>query len=181
MAEYNPLALYGGYEYEPKTEWPTVIQLTKPTDLVLGATASSALNTDAESTVDNRQAANLARRTSWLRNQVDGLNAIFGEHLLAANGYQKLPGGLMVQWLTGNFANDENEYSIAFPTSFATCFLAMVSTNNLEINTVNYKDNDQWFQVRGWSATHVALQLQTAGQPIYTDTIKPSVIALGTY
>lgn len=154
-------------------------------DIYLIGTADEVLG-DVDGTA-NKQAKGLANRTKWLKGQLDALlNSLpllsdFNTRLLASNGYQKFPGGLVVQWMNGGFRNNEDEYSLDFPTPFATaCFGVSVSTHNTEINTVNYKDNDQWFQTRGWSNADVTIQLQAAGSGnLAANTMKPFIIAIG--
>lgn len=50
-----------------------------------------------------------------------GLGSLFGRSLAAA-GYQRLPGGLIVQWASLNVANGT---AITFPIAFPTAFLAI--------------------------------------------------------
>lgn len=171
MADINPLAIDGGNEHE-LSEWPNVVALINPNEYVQGGD---------EDSPSNKQASRLTRRTRWLRDKLDAMELVFNTNSLTGNGYQKFPGGLIVQWMTGGFRNIEAEYSLDFPIPFTTaCLGASVSTHNAEINTVNYTDNDHWFQTRGWNATHVIIQLQTiGGADIATDTMQPFVIAIG--
>jgi hypothetical protein len=54
----------------------------------------------------------------------------------ATNGYQRLPGGLILQWATGNASNGAGA-SNNFPIAFPTACLAIVSTHQGTDGTVN--------------------------------------------
>lgn len=47
-----------------------------------------------------------------------------------SNGYQKLPGGLILQWGFANAGTDSNGATISFPIAFPTGVLSVVATNN---------------------------------------------------
>jgi len=55
---------------------------------------------------------------------------------LATNGYQKLPGGLIVQWgTTGSITGDTNNNAISFATAFPTACRVVVITASTQIGT----------------------------------------------
>ncbi|CAB4157884.1 hypothetical protein UFOVP682_56, partial [uncultured Caudovirales phage] len=61
--------------------------------------------------------------------------ASFGRSI-SANGYQKLPGGLVIQW--GNFSsNTDNDQTITFPITFPTACYAVTSTISGIIGSVS--------------------------------------------
>jgi hypothetical protein len=68
----------------------------------------------------------------------------------ATNGYQKLPGGLILQW--GKYPNDitsETPVSISFPIAFPAACLNFTAT---AINADSYQSYDMWVQVTSLSA-----------------------------
>ena len=73
----------------------------------------------------------------------DAANTLYGgtgasRQLLAARGYQKLPGGLILQW--GQETNSvAGTTAITFPTAYPTaCFVVMVTQRNLQpASTIN--------------------------------------------
>jgi hypothetical protein len=58
---------------------------------------------------------------------------------LAVNGYQKLPGGLIIQWgITGAFSAGNNSQSITFANAFPTAALHIQVTPNINGNTGSF-------------------------------------------
>jgi hypothetical protein len=49
----------------------------------------------------------------------------------SSNGYQKLPGGLMIQWGVTSSLNSATSTSISFPTTFAnSCLIVLLTPKN---------------------------------------------------
>jgi hypothetical protein len=78
-------------------------------------------------------------------------------NLKTTNGYQKLPGGLILQWGKYNSAigTDEPIISVSFPITFTTaCLHAQATgyaTNNLK---------DSWPQISSFSSSTLSIQIQ---------------------
>lgn len=79
---------------------------------------------------------------------VDAITAQFA-HLFANNGYQKIPGGLIIQWgVCGPFTNNSMG-SITFPIAFPTGVFVVVTTQNPTAQT----NRDNQLQVYNKSVT----------------------------
>jgi hypothetical protein len=102
---------------------------------------TSAVSGVAPSTSGNVLASN---GTDWASTALSSL-AVFDKSL-SANGYQKLPGGLIIQW--GSFtSNVDDEQTVTFPITFPTaCYavtstisgiVANVSTSSFTVNRIN--------------------------------------------
>lgn len=95
---------------------------------------------------------------------------------LTASGYQKLPGGLIVQWMTGPVCGAESvayaalSFPIAFPNA---CLIATASTKGDDTIV-----SDQVFQVTSWTASTVKLFPQWFGTGTQ-GLCYPLVIAIG--
>lgn len=65
---------------------------------------------------------------------------------LSANGYQKLPGGLVIAWASGAASNAEAEQTISLPYTFTTIY-------NVQCSTITGAAlaPDRAFQVRSWT------------------------------
>lgn len=126
----------------------------------------------------------------WLELQYDSalgkwvlLNPATGASLLplfgsvkAASGYQKLPSGLIIQWMSGPICSTEaSTYSaLSFPITFpVACLIAIASTKGDD--TVQ---SDQIFQVSSWTTSSVKLFPQWFGTGTQ-GLCYPLVIAIG--
>lgn len=126
----------------------------------------------------------------WLELQYDAtlgkwvlLNPATGASLLplfgsvkAASGYQKLPSGLIIQWMSGPICSTEGStYSaLSFPITFpVACLIAIASTKGDD--TVL---SDQIFQVSSWTTSSVKLFPQWFGTGTQ-GLCYPLVIAIG--
>lgn len=78
---------------------------------------------------------------SQLKAQVDAtdmgafvMQSAFTDHSLGGNGYQKLPGGLIMQW--GSFSQTGSSTSVSFPISFPNACLNVQQTcaNNASVS-----------------------------------------------
>ncbi|KUG24584.1 hypothetical protein ASZ90_005614 [hydrocarbon metagenome] len=79
---------------------------------------------------------------------------------LAANGYQKFPGGLILQWgdVSATMA-DNNTLEVSFPIEFPTaCLMASATAKG-----ANDEDN-LWAQISTKSKTSVTVRTQNAGE-----------------
>lgn len=134
----------------------------------------------------NKQATQLLHRINFLKNATT--DVFTQQHTLQTAGYQRLPGGLLLQWCYGqNSSNSvkESTFTVSFPTSFSQCFGVQVSTYNIQdvtnTNPAYRNDNNAIYQVIGHDASTVTLMLQVmAGADIqYDNRYKPFIFALG--
>lgn len=101
-----------------------------------------------------------------------GLAAFVGTNQsLAANGYQKLPGGLIIQWGTTTTIITNGTLAVTFPTAFATaCYAAMVTQ----------KDALGANEAMGWSASGLSTTGMTIGHYSSSSTSRIATwIAIG--
>lgn len=98
--------------------------------------------------------------------------------LLEASGYQKLPSGLIIQWVTGNLdsINTELQQTIAWNEPFPNMFIgATVSTNGAD----NQNNDGAYYQIiaEQTNLSHVTVQRQLSGTGNPQTT--PFIIGLG--
>jgi hypothetical protein len=97
--------------------------------VVLG-NGTSAIQTVAPSTSGNVLTSN---GTTWSSSALSSL-AVFDKSL-SANGYQKLPGGLIIQWgESGSVANDSS-IAVTLPISFPSACVSVQITGNKVLAT----------------------------------------------
>jgi hypothetical protein len=92
---------------------------TLSANAVLLGNGTSALQTVAPSTSGNVLTSN---GTTWTS------AALNFDKSFTANGWQKIPGGLILQWGESSFINSDSSVSVTFPIAFTTsCFQVIVS------------------------------------------------------
>jgi hypothetical protein len=81
---------------------------------------------------------------------------------LSTSGYQKFPGGLIVQWMNGSTdaaGSGQPTQNLVFPISFPNAvFQVMVSTNTSASSPI-----DVWYQTYSPTYTGVSVQRQLSG------------------
>jgi hypothetical protein len=97
------------------------------------------------------------------------------QSVFSTKGYQKLPGGLILQWATGIASSGQDStqtisWLIAFPF---ICLNAFASTENPGA----YTGMDSMYQIVLFSATNIVVQAQWWAGP--STTIIPHVFAIG--
>jgi hypothetical protein len=93
--------------------------------VVLGnGTSSLAGNMVAPSTSGNVLASN---GTTWASSALSSLSVF--DKSLSTNGYQKLPGGMIMQWMRQNSVNVSTPTTVNFPISFPTACLNVQITS----------------------------------------------------
>ena len=96
-----------------------------------------------------------------------------------ANGYQVLPGGLILQWVTGPYQSAGTEASVfvRWPITFPNaCFQAFPST---QIDAATDR-GDSWFQLVGDPATDgCTVFRQRSGNPNDSAATAPKIFAIG--
>jgi len=114
-------------------EWVDVYQLEEE-DPVLGGEPNEATGAG----MDNIPHWHLAKRTRWLKERVDALVAALGDGtiwvdadapaLLAADGYQRLPSGLILQWGSFPMIDTANGITgtVTLPLAFPTAHLQTI-------------------------------------------------------
>jgi hypothetical protein len=74
------------------------------------------------------------------------VSSAFAGRALSGNGYQRLPGGLIIQWGTTGSIADDTTLTVTFPTAFTTCFTVVAcgsyfaagtTTSTLNVTTFN--------------------------------------------
>lgn len=120
-----------------------VTNATNATNLVSGGTIASNVTATTQSLGTNNTtvattAFVLANTTSGVTSVDSATGAVVLANLaafgrsLAANGYQKLPGGLIIQWGTGTIPDGPTgTVTVTFPTTFPNAFLSGQATLNL--------------------------------------------------
>jgi len=95
---------------------------------------------------------------------------------LAANGYQKLPSGLILQWCTGVFTNSgDNVQTVTFPLPFPNAvFQVYVSSLAGSSNL-----SDFWFQTLSNTLSNVVVVAQYSGSGSISGGITPKIFAIG--
>jgi len=103
----------------------------------------------------------------------------FASRLFASDGYQVLPGGLILQWCTGGMVSSgvESATNLLFPIAFPNaCLQATVSTQ-LDFSTTA---GDAFYQIAGTpSTTGVVVQRQYTGGGRDERPSAPRVFAIG--
>lgn len=138
---------------------------------------------DGKTTVANPlQAQQLVSNTVLLTPQrlADALQG-GNQSLASPNGFQKLPGGLILQWCAGVIdPADASEpvQTITFPTPFTVSALSVMVTTNCSEANIN---NDWWYQTVGTpTLSNVVVQRQRqstlAGA---SSTSRPFIFAIG--
>lgn len=134
------------------TNW----QLSTDVAVTIGTTALTFVQTPSQF-ASSSEAQGFALLTKAI--SPGGLNAAFQgtNRSLATNGYQKLPGGLIVQW--GQVSSATNSGTATFPIAFPTACLSIVASHNATLTTdlavfnTNYLSLSQFNWVVANSAT----------------------------
>jgi hypothetical protein len=71
--------------------------------------------------------------TTWNSSALSSLSAF--DKSLSANGYQKLPSGLIMQWGESASANSDSSVSVTFPIVFPSACVSVVITGNKSMVT----------------------------------------------
>jgi hypothetical protein len=103
---------------------------TLSANAVLLGNGTSALQTVAPSTSGNVLTSN---GTTWNSSALSSLSAF--DKSLSANGYQKLPGGLIMQWGESASVNTDSSVSVTFPIVFPSACVSVVITGNKSMVT----------------------------------------------
>lgn len=102
-----------------------------------------------------------------------------GNQSLATNGYQTLPGGLILQWKSG--ANDpanttETTQTVVLPITFPNAILqAFATTQSAAANPLC----DVWYQVYATSTANVSVQRQQSASTSNPTATSPIIFAIG--
>lgn len=94
---------------------------------------------------------------------------------LGSNGYQKLPGGLIIQWVKGAAATTEASQAVTLPITFPSACLMAFATENIP----SFVDEaNAWFQVLSFTASAVTVQAQ-ATLTSWSGSVYPNILAIG--
>ena len=96
---------------------------------------------------------------------------------LTSSGYQKLPGGLIIQWAAGAAAASGTSQTITFPISFPTSAYRVIAS----AETASVAGNATGIQVRAQSftTTSVSVDLVNTLATTNDNTVVPVVFAIG--
>jgi hypothetical protein len=90
---------------------------------------------------------------------------------LGTNGYQKLPGGLILQWCVGTASSSETSQTVNLPITFPTATLAV------QVSTFAPSTADRMAQVTSFTTSTVTVYLNSVGGA--GGDITPYVFAIG--
>ncbi len=90
---------------------------------------------------------------------------------LGTSGYQKLPGGLIMQWCVGSASSSETSQTVNFPITFPTATLSVQAT------TYAPSTADRMVQTTSWTTSSVTVYLNSIGGA--GGDITPYVFAIG--
>lgn len=120
-------------DLEETSQWEAGIFQLETSTPVLGGPPDLAQNEG----FDNAPHQQLANRTLWLKAQVEqkaDASALAGKadlsafaNSLGANGYQKLPGGLILQW--GSIGTIAGRVAVTFPIAFPMACRGITGTH----------------------------------------------------
>jgi hypothetical protein len=135
--------------------------------VVLGNGSSSlAGNMVAPSTSGNVLASN---GTTWGSSALSSL-AVFDKSL-SSNGYQKLPGGLIMQWCVGTASSSETGQTVNFPITFPN------ATLTVQVSTFAPSQADRMIQVTSFNTSSATVFLNSIGGA--GGDVTPYVFAIG--
>lgn len=98
-----------------------------------------------------------------------------GENSFSSNGYSKLPGGLMLQWVVGGGDTAEGSQIVTLPTPFPNqCLIAFTSLWHISGGATLNRE----YQIVAWDENSVTVFHQRFNDAS-EDTAKPLVFAIG--
>lgn len=103
----------------------------------------------------------------------NALSAI-GGFLASTNGYQKLPGGLIMQWAQGASVTTEGQQTVTFPITFPTSVLRVFPST---INGTGGGTSDGFAQFISATTSDCSIYMQYVGSN--TGAIRPIIFAIG--
>jgi hypothetical protein len=133
---------------------------------VLLGNGTSAIQAVAPSTSGNVLASN---GTTWASSALSSLSVF--DKSLSSNGYQKLPGGLIMQWCIGSASSSETLQTVNFPITFPTATLAV------QASTYAPSQADRMVQISSFNTSSVTVFLNGIGGA--GGDITPYVFAIG--
>jgi len=95
---------------------------------------------------------------------------------LASSGWQKLPSGLIIQWVTGSIATaGDQDQTITFPIAFPNeCIHLCVSTKS-----GSSIESDAWFQEKSSNNSSCVVVSQWTGAGNVAGGVTPRIFAIG--
>lgn len=140
---------------------------TLSANAVLLGNGTSALQTVAPSTSGNVLTSN---GTTWASSALSSLSVF--DKSLSSNGYQKLPGGLIMQWCVGTASSAETSQTVNFPITFPNATLSVQVTTY-----TGGSGADRMCQVISFSTSSTSIYLNGIGGA--GGDITPYVFAIG--
>ena len=105
-------------------------------------------------------------------------NAVWNDHLFSTvKGYQKFPGGLIMQWAYGTPMNTETSQVISWAVQYPSgIFTVQIST----MGSVSNAYTDAWFRLANYNVVNVTTFLQATGSGLGGGyTYWPLVLSFG--
>jgi hypothetical protein len=133
---------------------------------VVVGNGTSAVSGVAPSTSGNVLTSN---GTTWTSSALSSLSVF--DKSLTTNGYQKLPGGLIMQWCRGTASSSETSQTVNFPITFPTATLAV------QASTFAPSTADRMVQVTSFTTSSVTVFLNSIGGA--GGDITPYIFAIG--
>lgn len=122
---------------------------------------------------DDAEAENGVNKTKALT--PFGLVSAFSNNDLSENGYQILPGGLIIQWMKGSGMTQEGLVQrLTFPLTFPNSIFNIVCSH--QINNFNVSSN-QWLQIGQYTNSYCDVYLQAAS--VLAEITYPFIFVVG--
>jgi hypothetical protein len=115
--------------------------------------------------VDSRVLADGAVTSAKIAN---GLN-----YLHETSGFETLPSGLLIQWVSGTNLSDQSSQTVAFPRAFPNAVLTVQCSTVIEAGN----GNDIWYQVTASTRSNAVVYRQSANG--FATPAAPSLLAIG--
>jgi hypothetical protein len=152
------------FEGSSADAYETTLTVTNPTadrTVTIPDATTTLVGTDTTQTLTNKTIALGSNTVSGTKSQFNTavtdtdiafVNDFTGSNQsLSSNGYQKLPGGLILQWCVGSVMSAETTQTINFPISFPTAALSV------QVTTFSPAGGDRVVQVDSFSTTSVVV------------------------
>lgn len=163
-------------EFQPKDA--TLTALASALSAANKIPYATALNTLGELDLSTSTSLGTSNTTVSTQNAVktyvDTAIVNYSTKSLTANGYQKFPGGLIVQWCSGTAMTSETTQAVSLPMTFPTGVLFAISGTENSAAGAGY---DSYIQIVSKTTSSVTVFCQQA--PGHTNPVTPLILAIG--